>query len=133
MGGAGGKMGRAGQRPRAPRMSDSQEGKIKLAFFIALIGVTLAVLGMGTEFWVELSEPKHFRNNQTCEMAHYGLWKSCVRTLWVTDIDPERESCGPVELPGGESTRSLYLTYSLNSYVYMDTNNPIVIELVAQS
>ncbi len=101
-----GKSGRSGKRLRPPRMSDSQEGKIKLAFFIALIGVTLMVLGMGTAFWVELSQPKHFRNNQTCEMAHYGLWKSCVRTLWVSDIDPERESCGPAELPGGESTHT---------------------------
>ncbi|KAI2655375.1 Splicing factor U2AF 65 kDa subunit [Labeo rohita] len=101
LGGVGSKSGRSGKRARPPRMSDSQEGKIKLAFFVALIGVTLTVLGMGTEFWVELSQPKHFRNNQTCEMAHYGLWKSCVRTLWVSDIDPERESCGPAELPGG--------------------------------
>ncbi|XP_051999597.1 voltage-dependent calcium channel gamma-6 subunit-like isoform X2 [Xyrauchen texanus] len=101
MGGAGSKGGRGAKRLRPPRMSDSQEGKIKLAFFIAIIGVTLTVLGMGTEFWAELSQPKHFRNNQTCEMAHYGLWKSCVRTLWVSDIDPERESCGPAELPGG--------------------------------
>ncbi|XP_052003741.1 voltage-dependent calcium channel gamma-6 subunit-like [Xyrauchen texanus] len=100
MGGAGSKGGRGVKRSRPPRMSDSQEGKIKLAFFITIIGVTLTVLGLGTEFWAELSQPKHFRNNQTCEMAHYGLWKSCVRKLWVSDIDPERESCGPVELPG---------------------------------
>lgn len=85
-------------------MSDSQEGKIKLAFFVSIIGVTLTVLGMGTEFWVELAQPKNFSGNQTCQMAHYGLWKGCIRTLWVADIDPERTSCGPVELPGGETS-----------------------------
>jgi len=35
-----------------------------LAFFVAIVGVVLMVLGMGTEFWVELSPPKHFYNNQ---------------------------------------------------------------------
>lgn len=85
-------------------MSDSQEGKIKFAFFVSLIGVVLAVLGMGTEFWVELAQPKNFSGNQTCQMAHYGLWKGCIRTLSVTDIDPERTSCGPTTLPGGETS-----------------------------
>ncbi|KAG8009996.1 Voltage-dependent calcium channel gamma-6 subunit [Nibea albiflora] len=55
---------------------------------------------MGTEFWVELAQSKNFSGNQTCQMAHYGLWKGCIRTLWVADIDPERTSCGPAELPG---------------------------------
>lgn len=126
LGGVGSKSGRSGKRPRPPRMSDSQEGKIKLAFFVALIGVTLMVLGMGTEFWVELSQPKHFRNNQTCEMAHYGLWKSCVRTLWVSDIDPERESCGPAELPGGEST------HSHTHCLYSQQNTTILLSLFLQ-
>lgn len=40
---------------------------------------------------------------QTCLTAHYGLWKGCTKTLWVADIDPERESCGPADLPGGDS------------------------------
>lgn len=33
LGGAGSKSGRTGKRARPPRMSDSEEGKIKLAFF----------------------------------------------------------------------------------------------------
>lgn len=40
---------------------------------------------------------------QTCLTTHYGLWKGCTKTLWVADIDPEREVCGPAELPGGDS------------------------------
>lgn len=100
-GGLGGiKTGR-GHR-RAHKLSDSLEGKIKLVFFLSIIGVTLTVLGMGTEFWAELAQPKDFGGNQTCQMAHYGLWKGCVRTLWLADVDPERTSCGPAELPGGE-------------------------------
>lgn len=102
-GGFGGMKSGRGQR-RTHKMSDSQEGKIKLAFFVSIIGVILAVLGMGTEFWVELAQPKNFSGNQTCQMAHYGLWKGCIRTLLVTDIDPERTSCGPTKLPGGETS-----------------------------
>ncbi|TRZ01209.1 hypothetical protein DNTS_028710 [Danionella cerebrum] len=122
VGGAGGKSGRTGKRSRPPRMSDSQEGKIKLVFFMALIGVTLTVLGMGTEFWVELSQSKHYRNNQTCEMAHYGLWKACVRTLWVSDIDPERESCGPADLPGeANCTYFKFYTSGENAVIFKKT------------
>lgn len=88
------------RRAGAQAMSEAQEGKIKLAFFVAIVGVVLTVLGVGTEFWVEMAPPKHFYNNQTCLTAHLGLWKGCTKTLWVADIDPERESCGPAELPG---------------------------------
>lgn len=88
------------RRTGAQAMSEAQEGKIKLAFFVAIVGVVLTVLGVGTEFWVELAPPKHFYNNQTCLSAHMGLWKGCTKTLWVADIDPERESCGPAEQPG---------------------------------
>lgn len=104
-GGVGGMKGGRGQR-RTQKMSDSQEGKIKLAFFVSIIGVTMTVLGMGTEFWVELAQPKNFSGNHTCQMAHYGLWKGCIRTLCVADIDSERTSCGPAELPGGEASSS---------------------------
>nr|XP_020473245.1 voltage-dependent calcium channel gamma-6 subunit-like [Monopterus albus] len=68
------KFGRGPRRTH--KMSDSQEGKIKLAFFVSIIGVTLTILGMGTEFWVELAQPKNFSGNQTCQMVHYGLWKA---------------------------------------------------------
>ncbi|XP_028835321.1 voltage-dependent calcium channel gamma-6 subunit [Denticeps clupeoides] len=122
-GGAGMKGGRGGKR-RNPTISDSQEGKIKLAFFVAIVGVTLTVLGMGTEFWVELAQPKNLSNNQTCEMAHYGLWKSCRRTLWVSDIDPERESCGPAELPGESNcTYFKFYTSGENAVIFRKTTD----------
>lgn len=103
-GGLGAMKGGRGQR-RTQRMSDSLEGKIKLAFFLSVIGVTLSLLGMGTEFWAELAQPKDLRGNHTCQVAHYGLWKGCIRTLWVAHVDPGRTSCGPAELPGGETWR----------------------------
>lgn len=41
--------------------------QIKLAFFVAIVGVVLTVLGVGTEFWVELAPPKGFYNNQVLD------------------------------------------------------------------
>ncbi|KAM7373633.1 hypothetical protein PAMP_008471 [Pampus punctatissimus] len=103
-------------------MSEAQEGKIKLAFFVAIVGVVLTVLGVGTEFWVELSPPKSFYNNQTCLTAHYGLWKGCTKTLWVADIDPERESCGPAELPGESNcTYFKFFTTGENAVMFQKT------------
>ncbi|KAJ8005123.1 hypothetical protein DPEC_G00143380 [Dallia pectoralis] len=114
--------GRAARR--TPKMSDSQEGKIKLAFFVVIVGVTLTVLGVGTEFWVELATPKTWSNNQTCQTAYYGLWKGCTRTLLVDDIDPERESCGPADLPGETNcTYFKFLTNGDNAVIFKRTTH----------
>ncbi|KAG7335840.1 hypothetical protein KOW79_000533 [Hemibagrus wyckioides] len=122
--GAGGGGGRSKNRPRSSHMSESQEGKIKIAFFVAIVGVTLTVLGLGTEFWVELAQPKHFQNDQSCQMVHYGLWKACTRTLWVSDIDPERESCGPAELPGESNcTYFKFYTSGENAVIFKKTTD----------
>ncbi|KAL3060067.1 hypothetical protein OYC64_014624 [Pagothenia borchgrevinki] len=123
-GGLAGIKGGRGQGRRVQKMSDSQEGKIKLAFFVAIIGVTLTVLGMGTEFWVELAQPKNFSGNQTCQMAYYGLWKGCIRTLFVADIDPDRELCGPVELNGVTNcTYFKFFTSGDNAVIFKKTTN----------
>ncbi|KAG9279407.1 voltage-dependent calcium channel gamma-6 subunit-like [Astyanax mexicanus] len=115
-GGLAGMMGmRSGgkRRTRATTsaLSETQEGKIKLAFFLAMVGITLTVLGVGTEFWVELAQSRGFYNNQTCLVGHYGLWKACTKTLWLVDVSPERECCGPVDLPG-ESNCTYFKFYT---------------------
>ncbi|KAM3873637.1 voltage-dependent calcium channel gamma-6 subunit [Diretmus argenteus] len=123
-GGLGGLSGMKGGRRRSHKMSDSQEGKIKLAFFVSIVGVTLTVLGVGTEFWVELAQPKNFSSNQTCQAVHYGLWKGCTRTLWVADIDPERTSCGPADLPGESNcTYFKFFTSGENAVIFKKTTN----------
>ncbi|KAK3551133.1 hypothetical protein QTP70_013990, partial [Hemibagrus guttatus] len=130
--GAGGGGGRGKNRSRSSHMSESQEGKIKIAFFVAIVGVTLTVLGLGTEFWVELAQPKHFQNNQSCQMVHYGLWKACTRTLWVSDIDPERESCGPAELPGESNcTYFKFYTSGDNAVIFKKTTDKSVLILLS--
>ncbi|KAJ8389443.1 hypothetical protein AAFF_G00119810 [Aldrovandia affinis] len=109
-GGASGLTGAMGMRggmskrraAATPGTGTSQQGQVKALFFVAFVGMAIAALGMSTEFWVELAPSKTYYNNESCLVAHYGLWKRCVRTLWTTDIDPERESCGPASLPGGD-------------------------------
>ncbi|MBN3274637.1 CCG6 protein, partial [Polyodon spathula] len=76
-GARGGARGGVKRGARGAGWSDSQEGKVKLAFFVAIVGVTLTMLAVGTEFWVELNPPKSLYNNHTCPAAHFGLWKNC--------------------------------------------------------
>ncbi|XP_019745888.1 voltage-dependent calcium channel gamma-6 subunit-like [Hippocampus comes] len=103
-------------------LTEAQEGKIKLAFFVAIVGVILTVLGVGTEFWVELAPPKSFYGNQTCPAMHFGLWKACTKRLWVADIDPDRESCGPAELPGESNcTYFKFFTTGENAVMFHKT------------
>ncbi|XP_026567847.1 voltage-dependent calcium channel gamma-6 subunit isoform X1 [Pseudonaja textilis] len=92
-------MRRRGETQRQKVLTDEQEGKIKLAFFVAIVGMTLTVLAVGTEFWVELNTYKQ-NHSAICEAAHFGLWKFCYKKLWVYDVGEERHTCGPAELPG---------------------------------
>lgn len=82
-------------------LTPEREGKIKLVLLLATVGATLAVLSVGTEFWVELNTYKT-NGSAVCEAAHMGLWKVCVKRLWLADVPAGRETCGPAELPGGE-------------------------------
>jgi hypothetical protein len=82
-------------------LTPEREGKIKLGLLVAIVGATLAVLAVGTEFWVELNTYKT-NGSAVCEAAHLGLWKVCIKRLWQADVPAGRETCGPAELPGGE-------------------------------
>lgn len=83
-------------------LSPEREGKTKLALLLAVMGATLSVLAVGTEFWVELNTYKA-NGSAVCEAAHLGLWKVCTKRLWQADVPADRDTCGPAELPGGES------------------------------
>lgn len=107
---SGGKKRRA--RAASPTLSETQEGKIKLAFLVAMVGITLTVLAVGTEFWVEMAPAKNFYN-ETCMAAHYGLWKSCIKTLLIADVDPERKTCGPLDLPGGKGLTMILVSIDI--------------------
>ncbi|XP_075393838.1 voltage-dependent calcium channel gamma-6 subunit isoform X3 [Tenrec ecaudatus] len=81
-------------------LSPEREGKIKLSLLLAAVGATLAVLAVGTEFWVELNTYK-VNGSAVCDAAHLGLWKVCTKRLWQADVPAGRDTCGPAELPGG--------------------------------
>uniref|UniRef100_A0A8C6TY12 Calcium channel, voltage-dependent, gamma subunit 6a n=1 Tax=Neogobius melanostomus TaxID=47308 RepID=A0A8C6TY12_9GOBI len=87
-----------------------------------IVGVVLTVLGVGTEFWVEL----------TCLTAHVGLWKGCTKTLWVVDIDPERASCGPAELPGASNcTYFKFFTTGESAVLFQKTTHRSMLVLMS--
>ncbi|XP_033026455.1 voltage-dependent calcium channel gamma-6 subunit [Lacerta agilis] len=111
---------RAGVKRRKV-LTDEQEGKIKLAFFVAIVGMTLTVLAVGTEFWVELNT---YKQNQTlvCEAAHYGLWKFCHKKLWMDVVEEERATCGPAELPGEANCSYFkFFTTGENAHIFQRT------------
>ncbi|XP_059009664.1 voltage-dependent calcium channel gamma-6 subunit isoform X4 [Mustela lutreola] len=82
------------------QLTPEREGKIKLGLLLSAVGATLAVLAVGTEFWVELNTYKT-NGSAICEAAHMGLWKMCTKRLWQSDVPAGRDTCGPAELPGG--------------------------------
>ena len=98
--------GRRGRGQGLPGLSQEQEGKVKLLLLLTTVGATLAVLAVGTEFWVELNTFKA-NGSAVCDAAHLGLWKMCTKRLWQADVPAGRETCGPAELPGGEASPRL--------------------------
>lgn len=75
--------------------------QIKLAFFVAIVGVVLTVLGVGTEFWVELAAPKSFYNNQVehrnCDLHTWWLVPSHSLMDLLSLADVSDGSLRPVE------------------------------------
>ncbi|XP_034055566.1 voltage-dependent calcium channel gamma-6 subunit-like isoform X2 [Gymnodraco acuticeps] len=62
------------------------------------------------------------QEGKTCLTAHYGLWKGCTKSLWVSEIDPNRESCGPAELPGASNcTYFKFFTTGENAVLFQKT------------
>lgn len=97
------------------------EGKIKLVLLLATVGATLAVLSVGTEFWVEFNTYKT-NGSAVCEAAHMGLWKVCIKRLWQADVPASRETCGPAELPGeANCTYFKFFTTGENAHIFQRT------------
>ncbi|ELK16789.1 Voltage-dependent calcium channel gamma-6 subunit [Pteropus alecto] len=102
-------------------LSPEQEGKIKLVLLLTSVGATLAVLAVGTEFWVELNTFKA-NGSVVCDAAHLGLWKMCTKRLWQADVPVDRETCGPAELPGeANCTYFKFFTTGENAHIFQRT------------
>ncbi|XP_058136765.1 voltage-dependent calcium channel gamma-6 subunit [Dasypus novemcinctus] len=106
---------------QSPRLSPEREGKMKLLLLLAAVGGTLAVLAVGTEFWVELNTYKA-NGSAVCDAAHLGLWKMCTKRLWQADVPAGRETCGPAELPGeANCTYFKFFTTGENARIFQRT------------
>ncbi|XP_045844510.1 voltage-dependent calcium channel gamma-6 subunit [Meles meles] len=103
------------------QLTPEREGKIKLGLLLSAVGATLAVLAVGTEFWVELNTYKT-NGSAICEAAHLGLWKMCTKRLWQSDVPVGRDTCGPAELPGeANCTYFKFFTTGENARIFQRT------------
>jgi len=76
--------------------------KIKIAIFVLLVGMACMFTAVVTDHWAVLS-PRVERFNETCEAAHFGLWKLCKKYIYITSENyVEGQGCGPISLPGGK-------------------------------
>nr|XP_036852747.1 voltage-dependent calcium channel gamma-1 subunit isoform X1 [Manis javanica] len=78
-------------------MSQSKAPKVRATLFCILVGIVLAVVAVVTDHWAVLS-PEVGQHNATCEAAHFGLWRICIKRLFVSSS--RDKSCGPISLPG---------------------------------
>ncbi|XP_077837857.1 voltage-dependent calcium channel gamma-6 subunit isoform X2 [Macaca mulatta] len=129
------RRGAAGRRRAHGRcrsgLTPEREGKVKLALLLAAMGATLAVLSVGTEFWVELNTYKA-NGSAVCEAAHLGLWKVCTKRLWQADVPTDRDTCGPAELPGeANCTYFKFFTTGENARIFQRTTKKGLLLLVS--
>lgn len=76
--------------------------KIKIAIFVLLVGMACMFTAVVTDHWAVLSPQVH-KVNETCEAAHFGLWRLCKKHIYIrSETFKEGQSCGPISLPGGE-------------------------------
>lgn len=76
--------------------------KIKIAIFVLLVGMACMFTAVVTDYWAVLSPPVE-RFNETCEAAHFGLWRLCKKHIYITQASfEEGHGCGPISLPGGK-------------------------------
>ncbi|KAF6076767.1 calcium voltage-gated channel auxiliary subunit gamma 6 [Phyllostomus discolor] len=123
--------GRRGRGQGLSGLSPEQEGKVKLVLLLTAVGATLAVLAVGTEFWVELNTFKA-NGSAVCDAAHLGLWKMCTKRLWQADVPAGRETCGPAELPGeANCTYFKFFTTGENAHIFQRTTKKGLLLLVS--
>lgn len=90
--------------------------KVNIAIFILLVGMACMFTAVVTDYWAVLS-PRMDTVNQTCEAAHFGLWRLCKKQIYIdSEHFVEGKGCGPISLPGGESKVYIEEKHCLDSY-----------------
>lgn len=92
---------------RAPRgapapsgMDESKPLKVRLAFSVILVGISLLFAAVVTDHWAVLS-PSLKENTTICDAAHFGLWRLCTKRIFMQEQGAKAKSCGSISLPGG--------------------------------
>ncbi|XP_013916356.1 PREDICTED: voltage-dependent calcium channel gamma-1 subunit-like [Thamnophis sirtalis] len=81
-------------------MTEGKALRVRVTFAIILIGVALMFTAVVTDHWAVLN-PKVEEYNTTCETAHFGLWRLCIKRIYIEENKMEKEhGCGPISLPG---------------------------------
>lgn len=81
-------------------MQELKALKLRITFFITMIGVSLMLAAVMSNHWAVMS-PKVDDFTQPCDVAHFGLWKLCTKRIFVEGNDVVSTLCGPLSLPGG--------------------------------
>ncbi|OCT60838.1 voltage-dependent calcium channel gamma-1 subunit [Xenopus laevis] len=76
--------------------------KIRVTSCITLVGISLMLAAVMSDHWAVLS-PKLDDDTQSCEVAHFGLWRLCKKKIYMDDQETMIKGCGPLSLPGEHS------------------------------
>lgn len=82
-------------------MLKDKKTKVKITFFIILVGISSMFVAIVTDHWAVLSARLE-RLNSTCDTAHLGLWRLCKKSIFIAEEDHQGTACGPLSLPGGK-------------------------------
>ena len=82
-------------------MLEDKKTKVKITFFIILVGISSMFVAIVTDHWAVLSARLE-RLNSTCDTAHLGLWRLCKKSIFIAEEDHQGTACGPLSLPGGK-------------------------------
>ncbi|XP_044305516.1 voltage-dependent calcium channel gamma-1 subunit [Varanus komodoensis] len=81
-------------------MNEAKTCKVRVTLTIILIGVALMFTAVVTDHWAVLSPPVD-KYNATCETAHFGLWRICIKRIFMKENETDtKQGCGPISLPG---------------------------------
>ncbi|XP_031145457.1 voltage-dependent calcium channel gamma-1 subunit [Sander lucioperca] len=93
--------------------------KIKIAIFVLLVGMACMFTAVVTDYWAVLS-PRVDKVNETCEAAHFGLWRLCKKYIYISSENFDQgHVCGPISLPGEENcTYFRHFTPGLDTEIF---------------
>ena len=76
--------------------------KIKVAIGVLMVGMACMFVAVVSDHWAVL-RPRMKKVNETCEAAHFGLWRLCKKSIYIGPENYiEGHGCGPISLPGGK-------------------------------